>query len=278
MFLIVARRTHTCCNPHTVSKGITLMDALGARRMNLPWTRLRRAQGTIMIRPRQNPRRGRERVIRQFACVLAVQAALFSAVVRAEAQETPWEFSLTPYLWLPRVDASMRTRGCDGRMRNSTSSEDFAIRTSAPRSIGPSLALSTACRHAPGQWGKASICGTALLVFEAMPSPAEESGSSPIIWMPVRVHRNSPGRHCLESVTRSVGVTRLWCIAISPSNRAMSTRYSTFTIQALPLAHRFASNQRRRDLNSGPLAPHVHLDIQTYDWLALMHENHSTLK
>ena len=40
--------------------------------------------------------------------VLALQAVLFSAVVRADPQEVPWQFSVTPYLWLPRVDASMR--------------------------------------------------------------------------------------------------------------------------------------------------------------------------
>jgi len=39
---------------------------------------------------------------------MAVAAVLFSEVARADAQEPPWEFSLTPYLWLPRVDASMR--------------------------------------------------------------------------------------------------------------------------------------------------------------------------
>jgi hypothetical protein len=44
----------------------------------------------------------------QLACVLAVQAALFSAAAHAEPPDAPWEFSLTPYLWLPRVDASMR--------------------------------------------------------------------------------------------------------------------------------------------------------------------------
>jgi hypothetical protein len=42
------------------------------------------------------------------SCALALQPALFSAAVRADPQATPWEFSLTPYLWLPRVDASMR--------------------------------------------------------------------------------------------------------------------------------------------------------------------------
>ena len=50
----------------------------------------------------------RGRAVHQFACVLAVQAVLFSAVARADPQNVPWEFSLTPYLWLPRVDASMR--------------------------------------------------------------------------------------------------------------------------------------------------------------------------
>jgi hypothetical protein len=51
---------------------------------------------------------GRERAVHWFASVLAIPAVLFSAAVRADPQEPPWEFSLTPYLWLPRVDASMR--------------------------------------------------------------------------------------------------------------------------------------------------------------------------
>jgi hypothetical protein len=51
---------------------------------------------------------GRERAACRFASLLALQAVLFSAVVRADPQEPPWEFSLTPYLWLPHVDASMR--------------------------------------------------------------------------------------------------------------------------------------------------------------------------
>jgi hypothetical protein len=50
----------------------------------------------------------RARAAHRFATVLALQAVLFSAVVRADSHETPWEFSLTPYLWLPHVDASMR--------------------------------------------------------------------------------------------------------------------------------------------------------------------------
>ncbi len=50
----------------------------------------------------------REHAVRQFASLLALQSVLFSAVVRADSQDPPWEFALTPYLWLPRVDASMR--------------------------------------------------------------------------------------------------------------------------------------------------------------------------
>ena len=50
----------------------------------------------------------RGRAVHWFASVLAIHAAVFSAVVRADPQEPPWAFSLTPYLWLPHVDASMR--------------------------------------------------------------------------------------------------------------------------------------------------------------------------
>lgn len=50
----------------------------------------------------------REHAVHRSAAVLALQAVLLSTVVRADPQETPWQFSLTPYLWLPRVDASMR--------------------------------------------------------------------------------------------------------------------------------------------------------------------------
>ena len=50
----------------------------------------------------------RERTVTILASVLALAAVLFSGVVRADPQETPWEFSVTPYLWLPHVDASMR--------------------------------------------------------------------------------------------------------------------------------------------------------------------------
>jgi len=42
------------------------------------------------------------------AHLLMVPAVLFSSAVRAEPQETPWEFSLTPYAWLPHVDAALR--------------------------------------------------------------------------------------------------------------------------------------------------------------------------
>jgi len=50
----------------------------------------------------------RERAVRRYGALLAIQAVVFSGVVRADPQEPPWAFSLTPYLWLPRVDASMR--------------------------------------------------------------------------------------------------------------------------------------------------------------------------
>ena len=50
----------------------------------------------------------RERAVHLLAGVLAVAAVFFSGVVRAGPQEIPWEFSVTPYLWLPHVDASMR--------------------------------------------------------------------------------------------------------------------------------------------------------------------------
>src|SRR5262252_971825 len=50
----------------------------------------------------------RARAVRLLASVLAVEAVLFSGVVRADPEQPPWQFSLTPYLWLPRVDASMR--------------------------------------------------------------------------------------------------------------------------------------------------------------------------
>src|SRR5215831_8415615 len=50
----------------------------------------------------------RARAPHRFAPVLAVPAVLFSGGVRADPQQPPWEFSLTPYLWLPHVDASMR--------------------------------------------------------------------------------------------------------------------------------------------------------------------------
>jgi hypothetical protein len=44
----------------------------------------------------------------QVCCVaLAVQAVLHSAPVRAEPQEAPWQFALTPYLWLPYIGSSL---------------------------------------------------------------------------------------------------------------------------------------------------------------------------
>lgn len=51
---------------------------------------------------------GQWRALRRCASVLAFQAILWSTVAHAEPQAASWEFSLTPYVWLPRVDASMR--------------------------------------------------------------------------------------------------------------------------------------------------------------------------
>ena len=89
----------------------------------------------------------RERAVQRFARVLAIQAVLFSAVVRADPQEPPWEFSLTPYLWLPRVDASMRyeTPGSGG------SSVDL---TNLLQHLNAALFLSGEARK--GRWGLAA--------------------------------------------------------------------------------------------------------------------------
>ena len=275
----------------------------------------------------------RERAAHRFASVLALQVLLFSAVVRADPQEPPWEFSLTPYLWLPRVDASMRyeTPGsggsavsmtnllqhlnaafflsgearkgrwglasdlvfCDFRREGSnvttvggpggesevpinsgttTTLTGYMVSVtgnySLSRSPDAKLDLLAGVRYThvgttldwsfttsvdslagrTGSVGRVSICGTALWVCAATPSSEAGSGSYRITWMPVRVRRNSPGRGCLESVTRSAGAICSWCIAISPSNRAMSTRCSACTFQALRLAQRFASEQDTADI------------------------------
>ena len=59
-------------------------------------------------RERVSAHGSRERAVRLCACVLALFAVPFSVVIRADPQPAAWEFSLTPYLWLPRVDATMR--------------------------------------------------------------------------------------------------------------------------------------------------------------------------
>ncbi|HVN43935.1 MAG TPA: hypothetical protein VMT66_01695 [Steroidobacteraceae bacterium] len=46
--------------------------------------------------------------MRRFSPVLAVAALLPSATVRADAQEDHWQFAVTPYVYLPHLDASMR--------------------------------------------------------------------------------------------------------------------------------------------------------------------------
>jgi len=90
---------------------------------------------------------GRERIAHGIAFVLALQAVLFSAVVRADPQEPPWEFSLTPYLWLPHVDAAMRyeTPG------NGGSSVDL---TNLLQHLNAALFLSGEARR--GRWGLAA--------------------------------------------------------------------------------------------------------------------------
>jgi len=89
----------------------------------------------------------RVRAVHRSAAVLAIQAVLFSAVVRADPQETRWAFSLTPYLWLPRVDASMRyeTPGSGG------SSVDL---TNLLQHLNGALFLSGEARK--GRWGLAA--------------------------------------------------------------------------------------------------------------------------
>jgi len=89
----------------------------------------------------------RERAVQRFTSVLAIYAVLFSAVVRADPQQTPWEFSLTPYLWLPHVDAAMRyeTPG------NGGSSVDL---TNLLQHLNAALFLSGEARR--GRWGLAA--------------------------------------------------------------------------------------------------------------------------
>jgi hypothetical protein len=89
----------------------------------------------------------RERAVQRFVSVLAIQAVLFSAIARADPQETHWQFSLTPYLWLPRVDAEMRyeTPG------NGGSSVDL---TNLLQHLNGALFLSGEARK--GTWGLAA--------------------------------------------------------------------------------------------------------------------------
>src|SRR5215831_20946164 len=67
--------------------------------------RARRGAGGSASRARPSPRDSARAL---FATALALQALVFSPVTCANDQETPWQFSLTPYLWLPRVEASLR--------------------------------------------------------------------------------------------------------------------------------------------------------------------------
>ena len=79
--------------------------------------------------------------------LFAVQALLFGEVVRADPQETPWEFSVTPYLWLPRVDASMRYE-TPGNGGSSVSMSNLL------QHLNAALFLSGEARK--GKWGIAS--------------------------------------------------------------------------------------------------------------------------
>jgi hypothetical protein len=76
--------------------------------------------------------------------LLACQAVLWSSIARADLQPTPWEFSLTPYLWLPSVDATMRyeTPGTGG--------SDVSL-TNLLQHLNAALFLSGEARK--GQWG-----------------------------------------------------------------------------------------------------------------------------
>ena len=89
----------------------------------------------------------RERTVTILASVLALAAVLFSGVVRADPQETPWEFSVTPYLWLPHVDASMRyeTPGNGGSQ---------VLLTNLLQHLNAALFLSGEARK--GKWGLAA--------------------------------------------------------------------------------------------------------------------------
>ena len=51
----------------------------------------------------------RYRAGRRLAALLAAHAVLVSSALRAEAQEPPsqWQFAVTPYVWLPHIDASL---------------------------------------------------------------------------------------------------------------------------------------------------------------------------
>ena len=55
------------------------------------------------------PARGpRPRTKVAIAVLLGAQAVQFDLAVGSEPQDPPWEFSLTPYVWLPHVDAVLR--------------------------------------------------------------------------------------------------------------------------------------------------------------------------
>jgi len=88
-----------------------------------------------------------KRATHRCAAVFAVQAIVFGAAVRADPQETPWQFALTPYLWLPHVDGSLRydTPGSGG---------SEVSMTNLLKHLNAALFLSGEARK--GRWGLAT--------------------------------------------------------------------------------------------------------------------------
>jgi len=90
--------------------------------------------------------RGSKRNSAPYQLPLVLAAVLFSGAVHADPQQPPWEFSLTPYLWLPQVDASMRyeTPGSGGSP---------VSMTNLLQHLNAALFLSGEARQ--GRWGMA---------------------------------------------------------------------------------------------------------------------------
>jgi opacity protein-like surface antigen len=81
--------------------------------------------------------------VRRFCCAaLAAQALLPTAPVRAEPQDSAWQFALTPYLWLPYISSSLsfETPGTGG----SADLKDYL------KNLNAALFVSGEARH--GNW------------------------------------------------------------------------------------------------------------------------------